>query len=612
MDIKEQIIENLKTVVKELYNLEVEPIVEVPKEQSFGDFASNIAMQIVKEVKRNPMMIAEEIVRNFKNELQNQKSNEGTQFIEDITVAAPGFINFKLSKDFFGDLVKQVLELGNNYGKSELLKGENISVEWTDPNPFKEFHIGHVYSNIIGESICRIFENFSADIYRVTYQGDVGMHVAKTIWGIYKLLKEENKSFDDIEHLSLDERIKFLGRAYAAGATEFKDNEESQTQMKEINLLVYIASQERLVKEEGWTPQVDYNSLLKTSNYNKEEIYSIYSKGRKWSLDYFENIYKRLGTKFDKNYFESVAGEYGAKIVKEFKEKGVFEESEGAIVFPGEKYGLHTRVFINSLGLPTYEAKELGLAPAKYKDYKYTRSYIITGNEIDEYFKVLLTALSKTSPELAEKTTHLSHGMVKLPEGKMSSRTGNIIRGSEFIDSVKELVLEKVNENIIDESVGKESVAEKIALAALKYAFLKHSIGEDIVFDYSESISFEGNSGPYLLYTVARSNSILEKGGFSFNRQNHTYTEDAEIAVVRELMQYSDVLIEAKNNLAPHVICNYLYSLSQRFNKFYNSLSVLNAETPEKKQSRLALTAATAQVLKNGLNLLGIETVEKM
>jgi arginyl-tRNA synthetase len=226
----------------------------------------------------------------------------------------------------------------------------------------------------------------------------------------------------------------------------------------------------------------------------------------------FETIYQRLGTQFTDYFFESVVAEYGMQIVKEYLAKGVFENSQGAVIFPGKKYGLHDRVFINSLGLPTYEAKELGLAPEKARRWPYDRSFIITANEINEYFKVLLCALQQVRPDLAAKTRHLSHGVVRLPEGKMSSRTGNILTGTWLIDEAKQRLEHIITANHPDWSEGeRDTVAEQVAVGAIKYALLKGALGRDIAFQFETSLSFEGNSGPYLQYTAARADAVLKK-----------------------------------------------------------------------------------------------------
>jgi arginyl-tRNA synthetase len=598
--VKELVEKKLQDAVEKLVTGK-KPQCDIPANSSFGDYTSNIAMQLSKELKRNPYEIAQEIANNIQTD----------DVIKKVDVIKPGFINIWISESFLQKNLSEVLSKKEKFGSFDFLNKRKVILEFTDPNPFKEFHIGHVYVISVGESISRLYEALDADVRRVNYQGDVGMHVAKSIWGMKKKMQEENITIEDLKTKNIHERVNFLGQSYATGATAFEENEQAKEEMKNINLLVYIAAQEYLQESTGWEPQVDYKKYLSSTTMSLDEVKVMYTNGRSWSLEYFEILYKRLGTKYDHYYFESVVGEYGVKIVREFLKKGIFKESDGAIIFPGEKYGLHTRVFINSLGLPTYEAKELGLAPTKYKDFQYDESIIITGNEIDDYFKVLLTALKQTNPELGEKTKHISHGMVRLPEGKMSSRTGKVITGESLLNEVKEQVKEivlkseKVDKNQTDE------ISETIAIGAVKYWLLKADIGRDIIFDFKESLSLEGNSGPYLLYSYARCKSILEKETYDEKSLNATDLNDEEKDLLRLMSKFSDIIYSSCIYLSPNLLCNYLFELAQKYNYFYQKHQILKAEDSS-KNFRLALTAATAQIIHNGLQLLGIKTVEKM
>ena len=438
------------------------------------------------------------------------------------------------------------------------------------------------------------------------------MHVAKSIWGLKKKMTEENISIENLEKKPLTDRVKYLGTAYAKGATAYEEDKSAAEEMKTINYLVFESAQKMLVKEQNWEPQVDYKQYIKESNWNPEEVYKLYTHGRKWSLDYFETIYKRLGTKFDYYYFESIVGEFGIKIVKEYLEKGVFKKSDGAVIFNGEKYGLHTRVFINSLGLPTYEAKELGLAPTKYKQFPYDEAIIITGNEIKEYFKVLIAALKQVNPELGEKTTHISHGMVRLPEGKMSSRTGKVLTAEWLLDEVKKNVTGIVEKSVKVEKNIVEDVSEKLTIAAIKYSFLKNSIGKDISFDFNESLSLEGNSGPYLEYTYARCLSVLGKDDSEINESAESTELNAEeLDLIRHLAKFPEVVQNAARSYSPNYIATYLFDTAQKYNLFYQKNPILKAEK-NIKNTRLLITKATSQIMKNGLHLLGIQIVEKM
>ena len=344
----------------------------------------------------------------------------------------------------------------------------------------------------------------------------------------------------------------------------------------------------------------------------------LYTKGRQWSLDYFETIYERLGTKFDFYYFERDEGKIGLDVVQKHLKKGIFQKSQGAVIFPGEKHGLHTRVFISSQGLPTYEAKDLGLAPTKYKDFAYDESIIVTGNEVDEYFRVVLAALRLVNPELGEKTKHISHGMVRLPTGKMASRTGKVLTGEWLLDEAKRRVLKIILEVGSLEKKVQEEVAEVVGLGAVKYALLRSNIGRDIAFDFEESVSLEGNSGPYLQYTYARAQSVLRKAKLKmknsklqFKIQNYEFN-DAEVSILRYLYRFPEVVLEAGEEYAPSTICGFLFELAQRYNTFYSKHRIIQAKSEEQRKLRFGLTAAVAQVLKNGLFLLGIKAPQKM
>jgi arginyl-tRNA synthetase len=590
MTIKSQLQNALEKISVDLFDKEIKFSVDVPENATHGDYSTNVAMVLAKPLGKSPREIAERI----KLEIENLK----LKILDRVEVAGPGFINFFISRNALLNTLQTIEEKNDTYGTSDVLKDTKVITEFTDPNPFKEFHIGHLYSNTVGEALSRLVESQGADIRRVCYQGDIGLHVAKAIWGLQKKLQDSGLTLENLEKKTLKEKAKFLGQGYAIGSTGYEENEVIKKEIIEINKKVFAQD---------------------------SDIYEIYKQGKSWSLDYFETIYSRLGTKFDNYFFESEVGEDGKKLVLGYLEKGVFKESDGAVIFPGEEYGLHNRVFINSLGLPTYEAKELGLAPSKYDYFPYDQSIVITGNEINAYFKVLLKALSFIRPELAEKTFHIGHGMVRLPEGKMSSRTGNVITGEWLLDEAKRRVIEKMREVKTQDDHGSrftvdgsetEEIAEKVGVAAVKYALLKSGIGGDIAFSFDESISFEGNSGPYLQYTYVRTQSILAK----FETRNskleinnleirNLKLEIEEEFLLRHLVHFPEIVSYATQAYAPNLLCEYLYQLAQKFNLFYAKHKIVGSDN---EQFRLQLTSSVGQVLKNGLTLLGIPTVEKM
>jgi len=552
----------------------------------FGDFSTNIALILAKKQKKNPMGLAEKIKQNMKVD----------EDIESVQVLKPGFINIWLSKK---TLLQKFITIAINdeqWGKSTILKDKKIMVEYTDPNFFKEFHVGHLYSNIVGESIARLFEVSGAIVKRANYQGDVGMHVAKYIWGMIQKMKDESLTLEKINHFKLADKAKFMGQAYTLGTQAFEKSEELKKEIGEINKKIYTLD---------------------------PEILKFYDTSRKWTLAYYETVYERLGTKFDYYYFEREAGKIGLELVKKYLKGGIFETSDGATIFHGENYGLHTRVFINSAGFPTYEAKDLGLALTKYEDFPYDSSLIVVGSEVKEYFTVVLKALEKINPELRKKTSHIFHGMVRLPEGKMSSRLGNIVTGTWLLDESAKKAKEKIQEvkKVGNNEEGSKVVLDKqdetaeiVGLAAIKYALLKNNVGGNIKFDFDESVSFEGNSGPYLQYTYVRCQSVLEKTDMldfaSLTRTISSLNED-ESSLLRLCYQFPEIVSKSAVSKCPNYVATYLFDLAQTFNFFYQKNPILKAEE-DKKKLRLLLTKITSQIIKEGLYLLGIQTVQKM
>jgi arginyl-tRNA synthetase len=324
-------------------------------------------------------------------------------------------------------------------------------------------------------------------------------------------------------------------------------------------------------------------------------------------------MYKILGTKFDHFFFESETGVFGRDLVEQNIENGIFEKSEGAVIFKGEKYGLHTRVFINSEGLPTYEAKDLGLSKIKFDKLAYDKSIVVTANEQNDYFKVLLKAMSLIYPDLAEKTTHLSHGMLRLPSGKMSSRTGKVVTAISLLHDIEKRIMEKMEERSIDK-LEKKQIAEKIAVGALKYSILRQVTGKDIIFDFDKSLSFEGDSGPYLQYAYTRAMSVMNKVSFGKKVLNFVYvgkTPDEAYELEKKLYVFPEIVSRSAEEYSPNFIATYLIELASSFNNFYANEKILD-KSDQYSLYKISLTKAFSIVMKNGLKLLGIDTVEKM
>lgn len=565
---KEQLVKTLGESASKLGISSGSISLEYPDQADHGDFSSNLALANSKTLKTSPQALAAKIVEEF-NKVK-------PDFVESVSIAGPGFINFKI-KDAV--LAKEAIKLPNKPAK----KNNKVMVEYTDPNPFKVFHIGHLMSNAIGESISRLIEHSGNEVIRACYQGDVGLHVAKTIWA---LIHEDEASIKMNRLRLVTEKVKLLGEMYAIGSS----HENEPTIQKEI---------------------ADVNK--KIFEKTDPKINKIYEEGRKLSLEYFDTIYARLGTHFNKFFFESEVADDGVKVVGEFLKKGVFEESDGAIVFKGENHGLHTRVFITSQGLPTYETKELGLNKKKFSLYPdLNESIIITANEQNEYFKVLLKAFDLIDKPIASKTKHLSHGIMRFAEGKMSSRTGNVISAESLIDEIKGMVRGKMGEiEFTDEEV--EETSDQVAIGAIKYTILRQAIGGDVIFDSASSISFEGDSGPYLQYSAVRANSVLKKASW-FQRHSLFVAPKMPEKVgllERLIIRFPDIVERARNEYAPQHVANYLIQLSGAFNSFYAHSMIVDSKEPLSKY-RIALTRSFLATMTEGLWLLGIKVPKKM
>jgi arginyl-tRNA synthetase len=572
MDIQLRIRTAIQSALKTLNLAAAEVALEHPGDSRHGDFATNIAMSLARTAKVNPLELSNKIA----NVLREQK----IEYVEKIEIAGPGFINFHLTPGYFTKELETVLKRGDLYGNSNEWRGRKVLVEYTDPNPFKVFHIGHLMSNAIGESISRLIASQGAKVRRACYQGDIGVHVAKTMWA---LLKNPDKM--PSKRAPLNERTAFLGQMYVEGSMAFEDSSEAKTEIEALNKKIFEGKDRKLMK--------------------------LYKLGRKWSLMHFEEIYKKLGTKFDYYYLESEVAHDGVALVNEFLEKGIFEKSDGAVVFKGEKYDpkLHTRVFINSHGIPTYEAKELGLNTKKWKKMRPDQSVIVTANEVTEYFHVVLKALELIMPEAAKVTQHVPHGMLRFADGKMSSRKGNVITGESLLGDIESLAQEKLKERDMDEDAKKEA-AEIVSVAAIKYSILKQIASSDIVFDMQKSISFEGDSGPYLLYTAVRANSVLEKAKKEKIKARVGRVEKAS-DIERQITRFPEVVTHAAVEKSPHFVATYLVALASSFNAWYANTPIVRKDDPDSPH-KIAVTEAVHTILENGLKLLGMKIPERM
>lgn len=540
-----QIIEAVHT----LFGVDVTPVLTRP-EPKFGDLATNVALQLAKQVGKNPCEIAEAIA---------EKLRESGDFAE-VSVAGPGFINVRLSDEALLQLVTSEPDA--------IRAGQTVVIETNNPNPFKPMHIGHAYNAILADTMANLLAESGADVKRVSYHGDIGAHVGKSMWA---LLKYCDGDVAKLEAIAPEERNAFMGKMYAEGARAAKEDDAAL---------------------------VEIDELAKQSFTREDPLYAaIYDTVFDWSFQQIDATVRRLGNKpIEHRYLESQADTRGVETVKA-NVPNVFTESDGALIFEGSKHGSFDNVFVGANGRGLYGARDIGLIQLKAEDYPdMSECIVVTGGEQGAYFRGVIAAAELALPELRGKLKNYPTGLVKLSTGKMSSRTGDVVTIGWLFDEFGKAI------------VARGGVADdEIIAGALRYQFLKVKTGNDVIFDINEAVSLTGNTGSYLQYAHARARSILAKSTSEIVPLDALRDEDYLLA--RKLSEYHEVIDAATGELAPHHICNYLFELAQEFNRYYEKNRVIG---DEREAHRLGLVARYADTLKSGLAVLGIVAPEKM
>ncbi len=545
---------------------------------NFGDYSTNTALVLSKKLKLNPKELASKIIEQIK-ESDSQNSLESVE-------EKGGFINFRLSQTFLLSQLDKVLKFGDLYGAGVWGNGEKFLVEYFQPNVAKPLHLGHLRTAIIGDSLFRILSSQGFKVESDTHLGD---------WGTqFGLLILAFKKYGDIQVIEKNP-ISELNKLYV------KINSELETNPG--------------LKEEG---KAEFVRLEKGDEENRK----LWKLFRDWSWKEYEVVYNDLEIrKSDHDWPESFYEDKMPEVVRELKEKGILKESQGAQIVDLEEQGLGVAVVVKSDGGTTYLLRDLATYIYRKKQGFNKQLYVVDvrqSHTLKQTFMILKLLGHITFPEEA---VHVAYGFLTLPEGAMSTRKGTVVGASEFIKGVQEAaknIIEEKNPELKD----KGQVAKHVAAAAMKYFDLSHNLKSDIVFDPKKAISFEGNTGPYLQYTYARINGILRKdqilsGGLRVEQQENfkfqiSNFKNEELAVLRKMQYFPEVVKGAAEDLLPNVIANYLFELAQSFNSFYQAVPVLQEKDLEIQKFRVSLIAAVAQVLKNGLYLLGIEALEEM
>ncbi|MEM4257496.1 MAG: arginine--tRNA ligase [Candidatus Diapherotrites archaeon] len=541
-------------------------LLECPYDRSFGDFALP-CFKLSHE--KNPNQTALEL----KDKLVLPK------IFRSCEVKGP-YLNFFFNElEVVKKIVPAIISQKSAYGKAKR-KRERIIVEYCQANPMKAFHIGHTRNICLGEAIAKIFEYFGENVFRVNYCGDVGPHVSKSIYA-YRYLSQEPEPF------SLAEKEKWLNKLYALGEKAVSEDKALQEKMREMVVLL----------EKG------------DKDLKKDWLYL-----RSISFDCFNRIFEQLGTRFDKIICESEVEKEGIKIALDLEKQGFAKRDQGAIIVDLESYGLGKFLILKSDGAALYSTKDIALAKLKKTELNAIKSYNIVGSEQSFYFKQLIKTielLNQIKKDYCE-TIHLPYELVNVEGAKMSSRLGNVITYTDLFETIFNKTLEETKARHSDWPNEKVfNVAEKIALAALKYGMLSQDRNKTLVFNWEKAIKMEGETGPFILYSYARASSILRKKSFDSLPKKFVLETKAEKDLVVLLAKLDFVVKQAYDYKAPNKLAQYLIDLSKSFNAFYRDSPVLSCEGDQLK-TRLSLVYATTLMLELGCSLLNISLVEEM
>lgn len=546
-------------------SLEVGKLLEIPPREDMGDYAFP-CFGLAKIQKKSPMVIAEELSKKLKSDLP-----EG---VTDVDFKG-GYVNFFTDKNkLANDVLESVKD--KNFGTLKL-DNKKIGIEYPAPNTNKPLHIGHLRNIAIGDAISNIVKNVGNQVFHLNLFNDRGILISKSMIGYEKFAKGKTPESEGVKG------DKFVGDLYTRFSIESKENPEL----------------EELAKEK-----------LRLWEAGDKETRKLWEKMNSWTYEGINKTFDKFGlSKIEKNYYESEMYKEGREIVEDGLKKGLFEKKEdGAVAINLEAEKLGEKILLRKDGTSVYITQDLFLAEKKVNDFNLDSSYYVVGCDQEYHFKVLFSILEKLG--IRKDWRHLSYGMVSLPSGKMKSREGTAVSADDLIDETMKLaaagIRQRQSEVLSEEEI--ENRALRIALAAIKYTLLKVDIHKGIVFDPKEALAFEGDTGPYLLYSYARASSIIRKVK-SEAEVKITNLENSEIKLLKKIDSFEDVIRRSYENLAPNLIANYCFELAQNFNEFYHACPVMGSDA---KEFRLKLTNAFRITLKKGLELLGIDVIEEM
>lgn len=563
----QEVLTALKKAIGKEFNVNAE-MLETPPDTKMGDTAFP-CFAIAKGEGRNPVEIASELAAKI----------GPSKYIERIMSAGP-YVNFVFAKEpITQDVLDQVKKMGEKYGEGTTGAGKTVLVEYAQPNTHKEFHIGHVRSAVYGQTVVNIMRANGYKTIGASYIGDIGAHVAKALWGLKKFLSEE-----ELSSLAKEDCARTLGEIYTK-ATQFVDEHE------EAKLEIANVQRKLEAQEEPW--------------------FSLWKETRKWSLEEFKRIFRELHVAPDAWYYESDVEELGKKMVNKMLTDGVAKKSEGATVVDLSNEDLGVFLILKSDGSTLYATKDLALAYEKEKKFEPDRQIFVVDVRQSLYFKQLFATLRRLG--FTKQLTHLAFDMVTLPEGAMASRSGNIVRYEDVRNSMTDRLRDETRERHEDWSEKQvDQVAYTIAMSGMMFMMLRQDPKSIITFDMEEALSFDGFTGPYILYTIARIESIKRKAPYKSKAVASKLTHEKEYELVRQLANYPALISEIGASFHVSALAQWVFETSQLFSEYYHDVRINDEEDKIVTSSRLALIEAVEQVLTNAMQLLGIDVLKEM
>lgn len=559
---------------EELYRSLVEPPNPAMGHLAFGCFI------LAKTLKKAPPVLAQELKAALENE-----NFDGVSSVE----AAGPYINFKFNSDFLSKNVVQDILDGETFKKKLTKNSPKTMIEFSQPNTHKELHVGHMRNLCLGDALVRLLKYIDYDIISSTFPGDVGTHVAKCLWYI-----KFHVGMDILAEKRNDpNRGEWLGKMYSAGNIKLEDEEKTDRYEKN---------------------KAELTEILKQLEAHRGEYYDLWKETRQWSIDLMNKVYDWAGVHFDRWYWESEVDASSVKTIKKYYDEGKLIESQGAIGLDLSSENLGFCMLLKSDGTGLYATKDIELARRKFEDFHIEKSIYVVDVRQALHFKQVFRALEILGFDQAKNCYHLQYNFVELPDGAMSSRKGNIVPLMTLVERMRNHVKDNYLKRYENEWSKAEIdlIANQVAQGAIRYGMIRQDTNKKIVFDMDEWLKLDGESGPFIQYSYARINSLKKKFGEVKNFNGAVLTHPTEQNLMQHLMNFNTVVLSSAENYKPATLCTYLYELAKKFNVFYHECSIGNAENPELKQARLALSQATGEVLKKGLSLLGIPAPERM